>query len=87
MVPRPDDHPAPRPVDAAPGTLASGEPAPPIHPRQASIDEARQAKRRAERAYRDMRSRHDRAVGGVRARAAAGPSSPRSASRSCAASS
>jgi len=44
------------------GKLATGEPAPVVHPRQSSIDDARLAKRRAERDYRQVRQDLERAT-------------------------
>jgi hypothetical protein len=44
------------------GKLATGEPAPVVHPRQSSIDDARLAKRRAEREYRQVRQDLERAT-------------------------
>jgi hypothetical protein len=59
MVPRPD----PVEDEAGPvGRLVTGEPAPPAHPRQLSIDDARLAKRRAERDYRRLRQDLERAT-------------------------
>jgi hypothetical protein len=59
LVPRPD----PGTVSGAPaGTLSSGEPAPPAHPRQVSIDEARVARDLAERVYRRTRQDLERAT-------------------------
>jgi hypothetical protein len=57
LVPPPDLDPerAAQWADAPSGRLVTGEPAPPAHPRQLSIDDARVAKRRAEREYRRVR--------------------------------
>ena len=59
LVPRPD----PAEDEAGPvGRLVTGEPAPPVHPRQLSIDDARLAKRRAERDYRNVRQDLEKAT-------------------------
>jgi hypothetical protein len=64
LVPPPDLDPQrtpPRPGSPS-GTLATGEPAPAAHPRQLLIDDARIAKRRAEREYRRVRQELEHAT-------------------------
>jgi predicted transposase YdaD len=59
LVPRPD----PVEDEAQPvGRLVTGAPAPAAHPRQLSIDDARLAKRRAERDYRSIRQDLEKAT-------------------------
>ena len=60
LVPRPEPG---SEADAPAGTLSNGEPAPPVHPRQISIDEARTARDLAERVYRRTRQDLERATG------------------------
>jgi chromosome segregation ATPase len=59
LVPRPE----PDSGSGSPaGKLVTGEPAPTMHPRQLSIDEARTAKQLAERVYRRVRQDLERAT-------------------------